>query len=94
MENNVYGEETTKFTNSLGESINVQIFSDSINTMERLKVVLNGDARAAQLLSKEVHKDFQLQTSYDIPDLPKDLDYSNLGIWIDPIGNKIILLTQ
>lgn len=48
--------------------------------------VLNGDSVAAELLAEEVHKTVDTNME-SIPELPDGLNYSNMGIWIDPIGN-------
>lgn len=40
---------------------------------------------AAELLAEEVHKTVNANMD-SIPELPDGLNYSNMGIWIDPIG--------
>lgn len=83
--NNVKGEESSTFTNSLGETVNVEVFDNQSDTSACLLKVLNGDCVAAELLAEEVHK--TVDTNMDsIPELPDGLNYSNMGIWIDPIG--------
>lgn len=82
------GEETNVFSNTLGESIIVDVCSCSEDTAQLLTKVMGNDAVAAELLAAEVHKDVQLS---DVPvelDIPNDFDINvdDLGIWIDPIG--------
>ncbi|XP_018342321.1 PREDICTED: inositol polyphosphate 1-phosphatase [Trachymyrmex septentrionalis] len=85
----VQGEETNVFSNTLGESIIVEICSCSKDTTQLLTKVMGNDAVAAELLAAEVHKDVQLS---DVPitlDIPNDFDVNieDLGIWIDPIDS-------
>lgn len=50
---------------------------------------------AAALLSKEVHRDIVLtDVAIESKNIPTDfeIDISNLGIWIDPIGKSKFLL--
>ena len=49
------GEETSEFTNTLGEKIKVQICATKEETSELLCRVLDGRKNAADLLAKEVH---------------------------------------
>ncbi|KYN08646.1 PREDICTED: inositol polyphosphate 1-phosphatase [Cyphomyrmex costatus] len=85
----VQGEETNVFSNILGESVIVEICSDSKDTTQLLTKVMSNDVVAAELLAAEVHKDVQLS---DVPitlDIPNDFDVNieDLGIWIDPIDS-------
>ncbi|XP_020299360.1 inositol polyphosphate 1-phosphatase isoform X2 [Pseudomyrmex gracilis] len=85
----VQGEETNVFSNTLGESIIVDVCSCSEDTAQLLTKVMGNDAVAAELLAAEVHKDVQLS---DVPvelDIPNDFDINvdDLGIWIDPIDS-------
>lgn len=83
--NNIKGEESSTFTNSLGETVTIEVFDDQSDTSACLLKVLNGDSVAAELLAEEVHK--TVDTNMDsIPELPDGLNYSNMGIWVDPIG--------
>lgn len=88
MRKNIKGEEKARFTNSLGETAVIEIFDSVAQTSECLLKVLDGDSVAANLLAEEVHKIVNAEMP-DIPELPDGLNYSNMGIWIDPIG-KII----
>lgn len=86
MRENIKGEENSTFTNSLGESANVEIFDNTAQTSECLLKLLNGDTEAAELLAEEVHKNVN-SVLEDIPDLPTEgFNFANMGIWVDPIG--------
>ncbi|XP_067203103.1 inositol polyphosphate 1-phosphatase isoform X2 [Linepithema humile] len=87
----VQGEETNVFSNTLGESIIVDVCSCSEDTTQLLTKVMGNDVVAAELLAAEVHKDVQLS---DVPitlEIPDDFDINvdDLGIWIDPIADYI-----
>ena len=85
----VKGEENNVFSNTLGETITVEVCSSSEKTAELLRKVLDDDQVTADLLSREVHREIVLTDvavhSRDIP-TDFDIDISDLGIWIDPIG--------
>lgn len=52
-----------------------------------LQLVLNDDEEAAKLLAAEVHRDVKLTDVNVARDFPNDeLNYSEIGIWVDPIG--------
>lgn len=73
----------------MGESVCVQIQNDVNETAKLLKIVLNGDQSASELLAEEVHKNIELESVPVCLDLPHDistLSCEELGIWIDPIG--------
>lgn len=87
----VQGEETNVFSNTMGESVIVEVCSCSKDTTQLLTKVMGNDVVAAELLAAEVHKNIQLS---DVPitlDIPNDFDINvdDLGIWIDPIGRYI-----
>jgi inositol polyphosphate 1-phosphatase len=87
----VKGEENNIFSNKLGETIIVEICSTSEKTAELLRRVLDDDQATAELLSKEVHRHIVLtDLTIDSKNIPTDfeIDISDLGIWIDPIGMK------
>ncbi|KAL7288220.1 hypothetical protein TKK_0017768 [Trichogramma kaykai] len=86
----VKGEENNVFSNTLGETITVEVCSSQDETAALLKKVLGNDQLAAELLSQEVHRDISLtDVSVDSKNLPTDLEVqiSDLGIWIDPIDS-------
>lgn len=56
VRDNIQGEETSTFTNALGESINLEITDDSSQTVRSLLTILDGHDEAAECLAAEVHK--------------------------------------
>ena len=56
------GEETSEFTNTLGEKIKVQICDTQEDTSDLLCRVLDGRKVAADLLAKAVHAPFPSRT--------------------------------
>ncbi|KAG7190630.1 hypothetical protein KM043_006713 [Ampulex compressa] len=85
----VQGEESNTFSNSLGETITVEVCSTLEETSELLAKVMGDDPMAAELLAVEVHKDIQLG---DVPmskEIPEDIsvNINDLGIWVDPIDS-------
>lgn len=87
MQENIKGEENTMFTNKIGETVMIEVFDNPMETSACLLKVLNGNSLAADLLATEVHKNITIDIG-EIPDLPDDINYSDMGIWIDPIGMK------
>ncbi|XP_017117523.1 inositol polyphosphate 1-phosphatase [Drosophila elegans] len=87
MQDAILGEESPNFTNKLGESVTIAVGSSEEDTSSCLLAVLSGHEGAANALAKEVHQEvnFTSEKLGEIPQLPDDLDYANLGIWIDPI---------
>ncbi|XP_046396460.1 inositol polyphosphate 1-phosphatase [Ischnura elegans] len=83
----IKGEESNTFTNTLGESITVEVKDCPGETSSMLCKVLDGNENAANLLAAEVHKEIRLEEDFsrlsDFPSLP----ISELGIWIDPIDS-------
>ncbi|XP_064456777.1 inositol polyphosphate 1-phosphatase-like isoform X2 [Ornithodoros turicata] len=84
LREHIHGEESNKFTNANGDSIIVEIQSTSEATAQVLTQVLEGNHRAAQLLSNTVH--FEVQVSVEVS-TEAMTDSSSLGIWIDPIDS-------
>lgn len=85
------GEENNIFSNTLGETITVEVRPTWQETTQLLVRVLDDNIEVAELLSKEVHRDVVLS---NVPlmrtdDIPVDLDISidDVAIWIDPIGD-------
>lgn len=91
LKSNILGEESAEFTNSLGESICVAIGSSKTETQSCLEKVLDGNSNAAKILAEEVHRPvaYESEDLGCIPTLP-DIDYSKIGIWIDPIGEIVV----
>ena len=87
LESSIFGEESNKFTNTLGETVLVTIQEDESKTKDLLSKVLNGNEVAAAVLAKQIHADIKLSdvnTDVNIPEDP-NFDLTDIGIWIDPI---------
>lgn len=85
---NIFGEESNTFTNTLGETITVAVQSSQAETEELLGRVLNNNKQAATILARHVHEEISIENlSANLPQhLPGDLlSAEDLGIWIDPI---------
>jgi len=93
MTNNIYGEESNIFTNSLGEKVEVKIGDTAEVTKEMLDQVLGQNTKAAELLSAELHKNISLDSA-EAATIPDNFieSYAELGIWIDPIGMYLNLI--
>lgn len=90
----IHGEESNKFSNTLGETITVEVQETEAATSELLCKVLNGDRNAADLLAAEVHKDIAVDdiNSQISGYLDLNIPVKNLSIWIDPIGYFFIII--
>ena len=85
---NIFGEESNSFTNTLGETVTVVVQSSQAETEELLGRVLNNNKQAATILARHVHEEISIENlSANLPQhLPGDLlSAEDLGIWIDPI---------
>lgn len=86
----IKGEENNTFSNTLGETITVEVCPTLAETTELLAKVLDNDEKTAQLLSTEVHRDVILtDVPINIVDVPTDFEIAidDLSIWVDPIDN-------
>ncbi|XP_018790935.1 PREDICTED: inositol polyphosphate 1-phosphatase [Bactrocera latifrons] len=85
MREAINGEESPNFTNADGESVTIAVSETAEETAQCLGAILN--VEAAEVLANEVHREVIYEEALlgEIPTLPEDLDYGNLGIWIDPI---------
>ena len=71
----------------------MEVCANADKTAELLSKVLDQDRCTAALLSSEVHKDIALtDVAVDSKNIPTDfeINITDVGIWIDPIGNSII----
>ncbi|KAH8417859.1 hypothetical protein KR222_007324, partial [Zaprionus bogoriensis] len=86
MREAILGEESPSFTNKLGQTVTIAVGETAAATAACLAAVLDGHQGAAEALAAEVHRkvDYVAPKLGEIPELP-ELDYGNLGIWIDPI---------
>ncbi|KAB5537167.1 hypothetical protein PHYPO_G00115740 [Pangasianodon hypophthalmus] len=80
----IYGEESNKFENGLGESVTVTVCAKQEDTTALLAKVLDGDGTAASLLAEAIHQKLQLQDEL-VEKLQLPLKPEDLAIWIDPI---------
>ncbi|XP_065220277.1 inositol polyphosphate 1-phosphatase [Planococcus citri] len=89
LKGHVYGEESESFTNTNGDHVAVNLNEDDSNTFAILRKVLDGDEEAANVLTKCVH------SQVDIQDVPVqmfpsecgELPIEEIAIWIDPIDS-------
>ncbi|KAK2575776.1 hypothetical protein KPH14_007161 [Odynerus spinipes] len=83
----VQGEENNTFTNTLGETIIVEVCPTCEETTVLLARVMGNDTETALFLATEVHRNIQLRDVQTVQDIPNDftLPIEDLGIWIDPI---------
>ena len=86
MKDNIRGEENNSFTNTLGEQVEVHVCNTVRETASLLERVLDGNHTAAMLLANAVHIEL---TDPPLQLGPLPLDTSNIGIWIDPLGESI-----
>ncbi|XP_034487106.1 inositol polyphosphate 1-phosphatase [Drosophila innubila] len=87
MRDAIQGEESPNFTNKLGDKVTIVVGDTEDETSACLGAVLGDHKAAANALAAGVHQKVVYHNDKlgDIPELPADIDYSNLGIWIDPI---------
>ncbi|XP_065363805.1 inositol polyphosphate 1-phosphatase [Calliphora vicina] len=88
MKENIKGEESSTFKNAEDESVAIVVGANETETADCLLQILQTQHQeAAQILAEEVHRsvEFDKELHEDFPELPNDVDYSQLGIWIDPI---------
>lgn len=71
-----------------GESVIVTVCSTEEETAALLATVLDGDHTAASLLAKAIHQD-PATVEANTDGLTVSLSPSELGIWIDPIGEEL-----
>merc|ERR1711976_376377 len=90
LKDHIFGEESNKFTNTLGESVHVRVCDTQEDTSKLLSKVLDGRQGAADILAKLVHSDISpddVKIEEGLSKVPDDEDISvdDFGIWIDPI---------
>lgn len=84
---NIHGEESNTFTNTLGESVTIQVRETTEDTAKLLNKVLNGNTEAATLLAKVIHQDVVVEITNDQNDLETCIPDDEIGLWIDPIDS-------
>lgn len=83
----IKGEESNQFTNTLGETVVVEVKPTVEETTELLAKVLDGNMGAARLLATAVHQNVEVEMDDNLRTLKSDTAIGNLGIWIDPIDS-------
>merc|ERR1711892_6706 len=83
LSDSIFGEESNKFTNKLGESLVVSVQADENATKVLLTKVLNDNDDAAKLLAKQVHAEISLNETQTpkIEDAQESFDIDDIGIW-------------
>lgn len=90
---NIRGEESSSFTNTLGETLRIRVCEDAQKTAKLLEQVLDGNSIVAKLLAENVHADTSAlaeDVASDLGKLPEkssSLPVEDFGIWIDPIDS-------
>ncbi|ELT90747.1 hypothetical protein CAPTEDRAFT_155188 [Capitella teleta] len=84
---NIRGEESNTFTNTLGESITVQLQEDIESTAQLLCKVLDGNQAASKLLAQVAHDSVEIDVPASLQNIPDEVDENSIGIWIDPIDS-------
>ncbi len=77
---------------SPGESVTVTVCGTEEETATLLASVLDGDHTAASLLARAIHQD-PATIDANTDGLTVPLSPSELGIWIDPIGERPFFLS-
>ncbi|XP_046350111.2 inositol polyphosphate 1-phosphatase-like [Haliotis rufescens] len=87
LEENVYGEESNCFTNTAGKSVVVQLCPTPQETASSLKEVLDGNEKAAAILSEALHEDVEATVDATLESQEQEVAVDDVGIWIDPIDS-------
>ncbi|XP_025093959.1 inositol polyphosphate 1-phosphatase-like isoform X2 [Pomacea canaliculata] len=89
MEGSIFGEESNLFTNTLGETKIIQMCPEPEQTKQLLLEILDDNKEAATLLSEVVHREAADITLSEMQDNETEIPDTDVGIWIDPIGQYI-----
>uniref|UniRef100_A0A1I8JIC5 inositol-1,4-bisphosphate 1-phosphatase n=1 Tax=Macrostomum lignano TaxID=282301 RepID=A0A1I8JIC5_9PLAT len=82
----VLGEENNKFTNTVGDTVTVEIKENRKKTHSVLTKILDGNDRAATVLTGLVHEEVTVPRPAQADQLDSvQLDKKSIGLWIDPI---------
>ncbi|XP_052826825.1 inositol polyphosphate 1-phosphatase isoform X1 [Octopus bimaculoides] len=84
---NLYGEESNKFTNALGETICVTIEPDQEKNVELLGQVLHGNHEAARLLAQAISSQPESANNPLLDQVLDEIELDKVRIWIDPIDS-------
>ena len=91
----IRGEEQMVFTNTLGETVNVEINNCQEKTLGMFKKILPGHGTEAQKLTDIIHSKEDPVSSKDplgdgvrnLNNIQEDISVDDLGVLIDPIGS-------
>lgn len=86
LASHIAGEESNHFENGLGETIIVKVCKTEQATAELISKVLDGNLKAAGLLSKCIHEDIRIDGPAS-EELNIDIPMDTIGIWVDPIDS-------
>ncbi|KAG5670225.1 hypothetical protein PVAND_000502 [Polypedilum vanderplanki] len=86
LKDNIKGEESNKFENTLGEQIYVEIENEE-KTFSILMRILDQNESIAKELTNEIHRKVIVEEEFNFSDsdLNQEIDENNISIWIDPI---------
>lgn len=84
---NLFGEESSEFTNAIGETVNVEIKPSQQENYELLCQVLDHNTHAAQLLAKALNSNPEPPSDPKLDQITEEIDLSKIRIWIDPIDS-------
>ncbi|XP_067649805.1 inositol polyphosphate 1-phosphatase-like [Haliotis asinina] len=87
LEENVYGEESNCFTNTDGKSVVVQLCPTPKETASLLKEVLDGNEKAATILSETLHEQVDVSVDEALQSQQQEVAVEDVGVWIDPIDS-------
>lgn len=91
----MYGEESGKFCMQGGSEALIEMRATVQETEAMLTSILGVDRRGvAQVLASEAHSEVPFAWSHHEEATccelrEKDVDFNNLGVWIDPIGELV-----
>ena len=91
----IRGEEQMVFTNTFGETVNVEINNCQEKTLGMFKKILPGHGTEAQKLTDIIHSKKDPVSSKDplgdgvrnLNNIQEDISLDDLGVLIDPIGS-------
>ena len=83
------GEENNTFTNGLGETIIIELTDSDQETASLLSKVLKGHEKLVQLITTAIYEPLPMALSSEYVREMEDIevDPTNIGLWIDPIGD-------
>ncbi|XP_014452001.3 inositol polyphosphate 1-phosphatase isoform X1 [Alligator mississippiensis] len=86
LQGHIFGEESNKFENGLGETLVVQVCGTECDTAALLACVLDHNQAAAELLAAAVHQEVPLEDPA-LAAVAVAVSPESMAIWIDPIDS-------